>query len=382
MAGIAAPERRTRARQGKRGAALALVVFALFILGMLSSTAFVLSFGERQVDRKFVRFQQASAAADAGAYEPLRRWDVVRYNRLEVGGRAFFAGEIADGTGSYEGAVTRLGPRLFLVSSEGMSANTEVRQRSGTIMRLRSLRVTIDAALEIRGPLDIGESVRIAGSDRSPYAWNCPPTSAYLPALRIPASDPEVPPWTGCEPSRCLDGSPLWGVDSSGAGSGPVGLGGETLADLRAVAAHILQGGGIRAQSVESNGICVTESPNNWGNPYDPGGACGDHFPAVYSESDLLVQSGYGQGIVVVDGDLTVSGDFHYFGVVVVTGRFQSVGIGSKITGAVIVDNRDFEPQTLDGLTRIQYSSCVVSRSLAGSGRGVLLQERSWLDLY
>jgi hypothetical protein len=48
----------------------------------------------------------------------------------------------------------------------------------------------------------------------------------------------------------------------------------------------------------------------------------------------------------------------------------------------VIVVNQGFEPQSLDGMTRIQYSNCAVTRSLAGSGRGVLLQERSWLDLY
>ena len=362
----------------EKGAALALVVFALFVLSLLSTTAFLLSFGEQRVGRKFVRFQQAAAAADAGAYAPLRHWDVERYNRLDIGGSSSFAGDIADGTGSYLGTVTRLGSRIFLVTSEGISADEEVRQRAGTIMTLRPLRLTIGAALEISGPLDIGESVRIAGVDRSPRAWNCPPSTTILPAVRCPAAAADAPPWFGCNVSRCLEGSPTWEPVMVGR----AGLGGSLLADLRAVSTHVLDGGRMRPQSAESNGTCVTEDPKNWGNPYDPWGACGDHFPAVYSEGDLHVQSGQGQGILIVDGDLTVSDGFNYFGVVIVLGSFNSIGVGSQITGAVIVVNQGFEPQSLDGMTRIQYSNCAVTRSLAGSGRGVLLQERSWLDLY
>ena len=94
------------------------------------------------------------------------------------------------------------------------------------------------------------------------------------------------------------------------------------------------------------------------------------------------MRAGQGQGILVVDGDLTVWGDFHYFGVVIVLGSLSSVGTGSRITGAVIVSNVDLEPQSLGGMTMIQYSSCAIDKSLNGSDRGVLLRERSWLDMY
>jgi hypothetical protein len=366
----------------EEGAALVTVLFALFVLSLLSGTVFILSFGDRQVGRKFVRLQQASAAADAGAYAPLGRWNAEVYNRLPLGGSAGFEGELSDGTGSYHGILTRLGARLFLVTSEGMSADNEVRQRVATVMRLRPLEIEIDAALRIRGPLDIGDGVRIIGTDQAPHPWSCPPAAETLPAIRCPAADPAVPPWSGCAPSRCLEGIPTWEPDTSSINVGTPGLGGATLADLRAVAVHVLQGGIVRPQAVEANGICITADNNNWGDPYDPWGACGDHFPTVYSEGDLHAHSGYGQGVLVVEGDLTVSDGFRYFGVVIVVGSFHSIGVGSQISGAVIVANQDFEPQTLDGMTRIQYSNCAVSRSLAGSGRGVLMRERSWLDLY
>ena len=167
-----------------------------------------------------------------------------------------------------------------------------------------------------------------------------------------------------------------------GYGAGGMDLGGSSLTDLRAIAEHVVAGGTLRVQAVESNATCITADPTNWGDPYNPGGACGDHFPTVYSVDDLVVTGGQGQGILVVEGDLTVGGDFRYFGVVIVLGRFLSVGLGSQISGAVIVRNDDFGLQSLSGVTIIQYSSCAVDKSLAGSGRGVLLHERSWLDMY
>jgi hypothetical protein len=174
----------------------------------------------------------------------------------------------------------------------------------------------------------------------------------------------------------------LFEAVAGGYGAEGMDLGGSSLADLKAIAKHIIAGGTMRAQTVESNGTCVTEDPTNWGDPYDPGGACGDHFPTVYSVEDLIVTGGQGQGILVVEGDLTVGGDFHYFGVVIVLGRFLSIGSGSKMSGAVIVRNNRFGLQSLAGLTIIGYSSCAIDKSLAGSGRGVLLHERSWLDMY
>ena len=359
-----------------------MVVFSLFVLGALSSTFIILSISERQVGRKFVRYHQALAAADAGAYAPLISWDAQRYNRLEPGESASFSGLLADGTGSYRGSVQRLGPRTFLVAAEGATADDEVIQRAGSIMRLRPLRINVDAALDIRGPLELDESVRISGRDRNPPWWNCPPDTAVLPAIRCPHTNPDLQPWTGCRPTACLDGSPLWVADSSGAMPGQDDLLGAPLDDLRAVALHVIDGTYMTPRAAEANGTCVTALSSNWGNPFDPWGACGDHNPAVYSVGDLQVHAGHGQGILVVEGDLTVSGDFHYFGVVIVLGRFLSTGVGAKITGAVFVANGEFLPQSLDGMTRIQYSDCAVARALAASGRGVLLQERSWLDMY
>jgi hypothetical protein len=366
----------------ERGAVLALVVVILFVLGGLAGTAFILGFAEQRVGRKFVRYQQASAAADAGAYAPLVAWDARTYNRLAVGDSATFAGETGDGTGFYAGAVTRLGSRLFLVSAEGWSADAEVRQRAGAILQLRPLSLTIKAALETRTPLHLEPTVRITGIDARPYGWSCPAPADTLPGVRIPTPDPGSVPWSGCEPAACVEGAPPFESSTPGLGPGAFVLDESLLGDLRAVAAHVLSGGTVQPQPVVENGSCVTAAASNWGHPFDPGGPCGDHFSAIYSIGDLTVAGGQGQGVLVVEGDLTVSADFQFFGVVVVVGSFSSLGSGGLIVGAVIAGNDAFETQTLGGATRIQYSSCAVGKSLAGIGRGLLLRERSWLDRY
>ena len=366
----------------RRGVALAMAVVALFVFGALLGSAFLVCLGDERVGRKVVRLSQVSAAAEAGALDPLVHWDPRTYNRLEVRDSAPFAGRLEDGTGTYRGSVTRLGPQLFLVVAEGVGTDGEVRGRAGTLMRLHPLQLVADAALKTRGPLDIGESARLSGLDRAPYGWICPPVGAPLPALRSAPADSGSPLWTGCAATRCLEGDPPYEADSLEPAAALLTFGGVTLADLRAVAAPVLAGGTIWVQPSMENGTCVTAAPANWGDPYDPAGPCGDYFPTVFSTADLSVTGGRGQGVLVVEGDLMVTGGFDFRGVVVVLGSFRSVGSGCRIDGALISANRALEPQTVDGATTIQYSSCAVEKALAGSGRGVLLGGRAWLDVY
>jgi len=222
----------------------------------------------------------------------------------------------------------------------------------------------------------------VVGHDNPPRGWSCPPDSGGVPALRTPGPDSSAVPWIGCDVNRCLVGDPRFVSTLPSAGLTGMEIDRGTLEDLKSVAAHVISGGNFRIQAEEANGTCVTASPTNWGDPFDQGGACGDYRPGVYSEGDLLVRAGQGQGVLVVEGDFTVSGNFQYFGVVIVLGRLMSIGAGSQITGAVVVANEDLDPQSLAGMTRFQYSRCAVNMSLTGSGRGVLLRERSWLDMY
>jgi hypothetical protein len=65
----------------------------------------------------------------------------------------------------------------------------------------------------------------------------------------------------------------------------------------------------------------------------------GDTPQTVYAGGALTISNSSGQGILVVDGDLSVSGSFAYYGLIVVRGRVELNGSGMpgiEIHGAII----------------------------------------------
>ena len=54
------------------------------------------------------------------------------------------------------------------------------------------------------------------------------------------------------------------------------------------------------APAYNADGTCNTSVPTNWGSS-DPGNACFNYFPVILVRGEVEGQSGYGQGIVVLD---------------------------------------------------------------------------------
>ena len=97
---------------------------------------------------------------------------------------------------------------------------------------------------------------------------------------------------------------------------------------------------------------------------------------------DLQVTGGTGQGILLVNGDLSVAGGFQFFGVVIVTGHLKTTGTGGHFTGGVLAQNVDLEQNTVLGNAVISYSSCAAGMAMKSVASPVLARSRSWVDLY
>ena len=111
----------------------------------------------------------------------------------------------------------------------------------------------------------------------------------------------------------------------------------------------------------------------NWGEPMladaDP---CFNYFPIIYHYGNLKLQGGRGQGILLVEGDLTATGGMVFYGPVFVTGTLSTTGNsgqGAKFFGGVIAGNVALDDLTkLAGGALVSYSSCAVKRALAELG--------------
>ena len=128
---------------------------------------------------------------------------------------------------------------------------------------------------------------------------------------------------------------------------------------------------------------CNTSDMYNWGEPYrNPpvGGAvteCDDYFPIMYRNGDYQVQAGRGQGILLVEGDFQVAGNFIFNGIIIAKGKVTAHGTGNKVTGAVFAKNADLEVNAIIGNPQIIYSSCAISQVLLGAARAVPLASPS-----
>jgi len=367
------------APRSRNGVALPLAVFALVVLGVLVATSFFVGRQELAVGTSTVRLQEALAAAEGGMDLQVALWDPGVLNVMAIEDSVPFAGALPTG-GWYRGATRRLSDLLFLVRSEGFSRDSGARRQIGMLVRLRPVEVRLTAALTTRGATAVGGLARIDGEDRAPAAWSdCESAQPPVAGIHVPsASDLST---AGCTGPPCVSGSPDVLADSSLDGPALTGFGDATFDDLRLRATVTIPGGVRRIEPSEVGGVCNTLDPDNWGSPLQPAGPCGRRFPLVWSEGDLTITGGEGQGVVVVNGDLSVGGGVAFSGVLIVRGTITA-GTGATISGGVVAANVTERQNDIGGSTVIQYSACAAARSLRLSALAAPLRSRGWVALY
>ena len=184
-----------------------------------------------------------------------------------------------------------------------------------------------------------------------------------------------------------LEGSPESEEDSSIGPDAVTTLGSWTYDNVAAQAALSISGNNVRytdpVTPSASDGECTVTDSLNWGAPESPGSACWDYVPIIHADGTLRIEDGdNGQGLLLVDGDLYLSGDFHFYGLVVVKGR-TILDNEAKITGGLIAGNRGISGlrTELNDSSSVQYSACAVARATAGLAGIERLPGRSWFEI-
>jgi hypothetical protein len=344
-------------RARERGMALALAIFALVVVGALVAGAFLAGHLEQRTGRSTLYAQQAADAAETGANETLVAWDALDLNVLAPGATAAFPQVMLAGRSAYRPTVSRLNGQIFLVQSLGTrinaGGNALARRTVGIVARLASLGSGPEAALTVGKPVEIeGNQVSIIGGD--------PPSAAHI-----------------VEPS-----SPIYHV-----------FGDVTFERLAAHANVVLPDTTLTSTlrpSLNATGRrCDTRDDANWGEPRQSVEtrveACRRYFPIVYARGPRLgiAGGGRGQGVLLVQGDLDVTGDFDFNGLIVVKGAVRITSGRTRITGALMVANATSDgPNRLAGATTIQYSSSALTGALNGAAFAEPLGQRSWVQVF
>jgi hypothetical protein len=379
-------------RRGRGGFALPVAVFAMVIIGVLVTGGFYMA---RQETRIGVASQNAADAfylAETGIYETVSTWRNGTMSQIGAWNVDTLTGTGSNGTWSVE--VMPMTTRLYFLNAIGTVTKggplwSGATRQVGLIVRVSSATMDPPAALTTQGTLQVGGSSQIEGSDTPPPAWPgmCGSSPGNKPGIMI--DDTTNINYSGNNYS--VAGSPAVEQDTTISTESLLDFGDYTWNDLTSMAQKVYSTSQTLTQfdpdSVLSGGSyrCRETTAANWGDPLNPNAACGSYFPIIWAKQSITINaSDYGQGILLVDGDLTVQGGFEFYGPVYVRGEFRTAGTGGHFNGGVIAANVDLNTSTVLGNAVVTFSSCAVERAILNNSalsRAKPLARRSWVDL-
>lgn len=380
----------------ERGIALAVAVLALVVIGALVAGSFYAGRVEQRSGQNTLYAAQAFEAADAGASATISSWSPTALNGRAIGADTVLPTVTSLGGGNvYTPTVTRMSTNTFMVRSEGVhrdaAGNTLSRRVVGMLVRIIVPNINIQGALTVGGSLTLGGSAQVDGTDHLPTGWGgvCPLASPAVAGIRTNTTSIHTN-GSNCNgnPPACVSGSPPVRVDTTVTQSTFTQFGATSFDDLAAAATWTVSGTvtGIGPTLTATLPLrCATSNGTNWGEPYGGVGSvtqCFDYFPIMYAPGNLRISGGRGQGILLVRGDLDLSGGVEFYGPVIVLGNLTSTGTGGHVYGGVMAANADLDPTVITGNSVVNYSACSVQRALQGAAVPRPFGERSWSQLY
>jgi Tfp pilus assembly protein PilX len=392
MIGPSLKEKRMRASpvSNERGIALAVAIFALVIIGALVAGTFFAGRLEQQTGQNTVYAMQASEAAEAGLSDGIASQTAAGMQALVVDpGMAANLPDMTTSLGAHVSVartISRLTDNVFLVRSTGTLTDADGGKLAvrglGQLIRLNQAEITVNAGLTALGDVTISGGADVTGKDGVPSAWS---SGVECPSL----TDKAGVRYNGGTLQKKGNG------DFSGA---PDSVKDATLNatdmkkdfdKLKALATLTVISGNPAATQPAYTGNpkkCDTSIQTNWGEPAVQTDVCSNYFPIIYHNGNLSLQGGRGQGILLVEGDLSATGGMVFYGPVFVTGTLSTTGNsnqGAKFYGGVIAGNVALDDLSkLAGGALVSYSSCAIHRALQNSAKIGTLAERSWVQLY
>ena len=390
---------RTPRLADERGMALAVAIFALVVVGALVAGAFFAGNLEQATGRNSVYAAEAADAAEAGAANVLADWDQFNLNNIANGDSVSVP--LAASLGArvtVTPQVKRLNDDLFLVktlATRTTPGGTILAQRTvATVARLSYVKATANAAVTAGKSVNFnGVAFEVVGNDSVPQGWSgesgCN-TGAAKAGVRTAgtvgantnqdAKIVGIPAQVENDPTVTADFFNMFGD--------------VTFDELKKSADIILPNttpynGAVPSLTAGTPQRCNTGNQMNWGEPHRSGAGfvsqCVNYFPILYGSGSQtkLAAGGRGQGLLLVEGDLEISGGFEWTGLIVAKGGLKIVGNGNKITGALLAQDVAVDDQnSISGNTTLQFSSCALSKAIKGSAFAEPLSQRSWVQVY
>ena len=370
-----------RDRAGGRGFALPAALLALVIIAALIAGALFISAEELRAGRSDLASHRALAAAELGLDRAIADWDAQLNVGLRPGQIRVLTAAADDRGDSTIVVATRVQDRAVWLTSRATSSADgrpiPARTTIAAAMRLLVPAIPLDAALSVGGAAVV-DGGTVDGRDTASGACTGD-TPGDVAGILAPDTA------RVCGPD-CATGIPA-GVSGAPPLASRAGLtsdsGGARMLDgVTDRATVTLPGAELTPRPVVDGVRCVLDEPINWGDPARTG-PCADHYPVIRITGDAVLGPGsVGQGILVIDGSLTVSAGARFDGVVVARNDVRVIGAGAEISGVVLAGDGDAAggSEVRDG-GAIRFGGCVARRALLAAARLTRTPERWWAEL-
>jgi hypothetical protein len=385
----------------REGIALPIALAAIVVVGALIAGVFFASTQEYRVGRNTLAAQRALHGAEVGLSSVVSSWTTARTTGTKVGKTVKLTDTIID-EALVQRQYTKISPSVFWLTSTSVAGSASLQGRSlkrlNTIIRVANPDFKIMGAATLRGSDQIGGSAKVSGTDSVPANWDCPPGGAAGAGLVVSDSSAGNPQITGttCSNFSCVSGDPQV-KDSTEIVKDTMtftkfgGFNYDSLTKLANVVWTKADGtaiNGIMPTFDILTGACQVTNKKNWGAiaQTNPAGMCDDYYPVVHLKGDadqFTITGEGGQGILLVDGNLKLGGNFTWTGVILVRGTLDLAGTASgvKVLGAVMAMNRAGGTNSITGNTSLTFSRCAINQATARFAAASPVKYRPWADL-
>jgi hypothetical protein len=374
----------------RRGFALVTAMLALIVIGAIVMGGQAASSTETLVSESEQYANMTLFAAERGMANALGTITRATLDTIAVDSVRTVATRTS-GTQRYTVTVRRLATNLYLYVSEGSiprGSRMSGTRAIGALARLRDFDGDFNQAMLVFAGADLRGSVQVSGKDTIPNNWADCDTSATTSG--IVAKDTSNVDTQG---QAVVRGNPAIQQDTTISMNNFTVFGGLTFDELAAMARSsgksYTAGASVTGAtaSVTAGGACDITIKDNWGAPGANGHPCHFYFPLIYAAGNFSYGgNSEGQGILLVEGDLDMSGTAVFSGIVIVKGKLLIGSGNSRILGTVLTANGGemTNPNLMSGNPTIQYSTCAIERAEKYNdwlGLPYPIAGRNWFDV-
>jgi hypothetical protein len=329
--------------QARRGMALVAVLAIMSLLAILAVATLSVTTRLSQGSALAARDAHLDAAASYALATALIEWRQRGLSSLGTGSSGQIDVAVPGSPVHASVTITRLGSELFWIVAEAVAVD-DSRRRENMVVRLSIPRADSMSPLLVAGDVSLSRLFTVA-HDSTPGCAPIAPDLVIGPGASFSSVDGSMPSLTVQRSASAVDSSFLLHIGSL------------SMTTLATSADLVLEAG------------TSTQVPSG----------------VVHATGDLTLIGGAGQGVLLVDGRLTLAGPVSFVGLIVARGGIVATAAGAEVTGSIRTGPAGIGENGAMEITHqftLRPSACATQTVLRSAVIPRAVSGRPWAEIY